>query len=311
MPCLFTQQFSQQGGNFTLQIMIAIMLSRGRITELLGLVGLINSLSMALWFLVSSFISTELLAKTKRVAVISHRGGMGNYPQGSFAAIDHSLAIGVDVIELDVRMSFDAIPIIYHDSEVNTRLCRYESRTEQPASLRIDELSYAEIQRFRCGGNGNAKFPNQIPATERIHSLDIMLAHIVSYDQQVQLMLELKPIKRKRGRTFINRVLQTLHKHDMAARTNIQSRHPQYLRIVDQTADQLGIELLKGYTALPMQLSLKIGHLRRWLPYLFRGELVYFTANDPEQWDKLLKSGATGIITDYPDKLQQYLAEQP
>lgn len=276
-----------------------------------GLIRLVSgNLSIVLWLAV--FGSSGALAEARKVFVISHRGGMGHYPQGSLAAIKHSLEIGVDFIELDVRMSADGIPVIYHDKTINAQLCRCADNSPLPNSLQVSKIPYAEILRFLCGGNGNSHFPEQVPTTERIHSLDAILAYIVAHDQTVHLMLELKPIERKRGRTFVQTVLQTLHKYGISARTNIQSRHPQYVQMVNKIAEQLGIPLLKGYTALPMQLPFKLGRFSKILPYLFKHrEIIYFTANDHKQWEKLLNIGATGIITDYPQKLQRYLASQP
>lgn len=273
--------------------------------------GMAINLSIILWLTTVVFVGSEVLAKARKVFVISHRGGMGYYPQGSFAAIKHSLEIGVDFIELDVRMSADDIPVIYHDKTINARLCRCKDNSPPPNSLHVSKIAYAEILGFYCGGIGNQKFPEQVPTTETIHSLDEILAFIVARDKNVHLMLELKPIERKRGRTYVRKVLETLRRYSIAARTNIQSRHPQYMKMVYKTADRLGIELLKGYTALPMQLPFGLGYFSKVLPHLLKDrEIIYFTANEPKQWDKLLASGATGIITDYPLKLQQYLADR-
>jgi glycerophosphoryl diester phosphodiesterase len=35
--------------------------------------------------------------------------------------------------------------------------------------------------------------------------------------------------------------------------------------------------------------------------------VIPWTANKPEQWEKLLDIGVDGIITDYPRALKQYL----
>ena len=271
---------------------------------------MLGYISVILWLTV--FVGSDLLAKTRGVFVVSHRGGMGHYPQGSFAAIEHSLNIGVDFVELDLRMSADNIPIIYHDKAISPRLCRCNKNRPPRNSLHVSKMPYTEILRFLCGGSGNSDFPEQTPVAERIHSLDEILAYIVARSQGVKLMLELKPIERGRGRTFVHNVLKTLHKYDMSGRVNIQSRHPQYVQMVSKTAEQLGIELIKGYTALPMQLPFMLGYFKKILPYILENQkVIYFTANNPKQWDELLMSGATGIITDYPQQLQQYLSNLP
>ena len=50
-----------------------------------------------------------------RPLVFAHRGGAALAPENTIAAFDNALALGVDGIELDVRMSSDGVVVVHHD----------------------------------------------------------------------------------------------------------------------------------------------------------------------------------------------------
>jgi glycerophosphoryl diester phosphodiesterase len=60
----------------------------------------------------------SLLSRT-RVAVIAHRGGSGLRPENTMAAFDHAIALGVDAIECDVRLSCDGEVVTLHDATLD------------------------------------------------------------------------------------------------------------------------------------------------------------------------------------------------
>lgn len=57
--------------------------------------------------------------KTDRVLVVAHRGDWRYAPENSLAAIEHSIAIGVDIVELDLQMTKDSVLVIMHDATLN------------------------------------------------------------------------------------------------------------------------------------------------------------------------------------------------
>jgi glycerophosphoryl diester phosphodiesterase len=59
-----------------------------------------------------SFLSFAPLA-------IAHRGGAGLRPENTLAAFEHAIALGVDAVECDVRLSRDGVPVLIHDERVD------------------------------------------------------------------------------------------------------------------------------------------------------------------------------------------------
>ena len=53
------------------------------------------------------------------VVVISHRGDWRNYPENSIPAIESVIRMGVDMMELDVKMTKDSVLVLMHDQTIN------------------------------------------------------------------------------------------------------------------------------------------------------------------------------------------------
>ena len=60
-----------------------------------------------------------LSGDTSSVLVVAHRGDWRYAPENSIAAIKHSIAVGVDVVELDLQLTKDSVLILMHDSSLD------------------------------------------------------------------------------------------------------------------------------------------------------------------------------------------------
>lgn len=60
-----------------------------------------------------------LAGDTTAVFVVAHRGDWRYAPENSLAAIEHSIAVGVDVVELDLQLTRDSVLIVMHDATLN------------------------------------------------------------------------------------------------------------------------------------------------------------------------------------------------
>ena len=65
-------------------------------------------------------IRKEFLNPTsKNVLVASHRAVHHELPENSLPAIKEAIRLGVDIIEIDVKVSKDGIPMLMHDGKVD------------------------------------------------------------------------------------------------------------------------------------------------------------------------------------------------
>ena len=74
--------------------------------------------------------------------VIAHRATMGHAPENTLLGIRTAMAMGCDGVEIDVRLSADGVPVLIHDHDLQ--------RTTN-ATGRIANRTYAELQRIDAG----------------------------------------------------------------------------------------------------------------------------------------------------------------
>ena len=113
---------------------------------------------------------------TGRFMVWSHRGDTARYPQNSIEAIISACMMGVDVCEVDVRVSKDDIPVLVHDTTLTktTNFSDMAGKTVNgmtlPTSAYVSDWTLAELRCLRLkegtGGTGAAVTDYLIPTLE-------------------------------------------------------------------------------------------------------------------------------------------------
>jgi glycerophosphoryl diester phosphodiesterase len=63
--------------------------------------------------------ATEQAAKTSKVLVAAHRGDWRNYADNSLEGIKSCIAMGVDMVEIDLAMTKDSVLVLMHDRKVD------------------------------------------------------------------------------------------------------------------------------------------------------------------------------------------------
>ena len=111
-----------------------------------------------------------------RFMVWSHRGDTARYPQNSIEAIISACMMGVDVCEVDVRVSKDGIPVLVHDTTLTktTNFSDMAGKTVNgmtlPTSANVSDWTLAELRCLRlkagAGGTNAAVTDYLIPTLE-------------------------------------------------------------------------------------------------------------------------------------------------
>lgn len=73
------------------------------------------------------------------VMVASHRAAHARYPENSLKAIQEAIRLGVDIIEIDVKVSKDGVPFLMHDQTLD----RTTNGKGDP-----EQLTWAELQKY-------------------------------------------------------------------------------------------------------------------------------------------------------------------
>ena len=85
--------------------------------------------------------------QSKYVVVACHRGDWRNWPENSIPAIESVIAMGADIVEIDLKMTSDSVLVLSHDRDV--KRCTNFSRVfkgEKDKSAKVSDLTLAEIK---------------------------------------------------------------------------------------------------------------------------------------------------------------------
>jgi len=240
--------------------------------------------------------------------VIAHRGASSDRPENTISAFDEALRQGCDGIELDIQLTRDEVPVVYHD------------RTMARAGggrRRVCDLSLAELQRLNADHRVEPQFcKQQIPTLAKILS---------RYAQRTALFLEIKTREGTAGAQrhllLARKTARMVKQLTRAVHISILSFDATVLAAVKRTAPRIPRVLnLAPPARLTPALSSKLADLsslsvdiRRLTPGFARAvhragcPLLAFTCNRPQTVELALATGASGIITNRPAWLRRRL----
>lgn len=104
-------------------------------------------------------------------AIVAHRGAWRGAPENSLAAIERAIAVGADIVELDVRKSADGELFIMHDDT----LLRMAGIDRDAETFTIAELQAIAL-REDDGGEGRAMTDQRVPTLRQ--ALEIIRGRI-------------------------------------------------------------------------------------------------------------------------------------
>ena len=134
------------------------------------------------------------------IRVVGHRGARGILPENSMVGFDFALSIGVDLLEFDVLLSGDDIPVITHNHEFHGSAVRgADGAFLNGENLRVASLTMADIERFDVGRlNVETEYGRRFPDQAQMDGVRVPrlseLLQLVSQPGYASacLMLELK-----------------------------------------------------------------------------------------------------------------------
>ncbi len=98
--------------------------------------------------------------------LIAHRGASKEAPENTLASIHKALEIGVDLIEIDVHLTKDNVPVVIHDAILG-------KTTNNTLQERITHLTWAQVQQLDVGSwFGEAFAGEKIPSLEQVLAID-------------------------------------------------------------------------------------------------------------------------------------------
>jgi len=82
-----------------------------------------------------------------REHLVAHRGWQRRYPENTLPAIKGALDAGARYVEVDVQLSADGVPVLFHDRTLS-RICRQRGAIHRYTAAELQQFSAYEPERF-------------------------------------------------------------------------------------------------------------------------------------------------------------------
>lgn len=242
---------------------------------------------------------------SKNVLVASHRAVHHEKPENSLSAIKEAIRLGVDIIEIDVKVSKDGIPMLMHDGKV-------DRTTTGKGDL--ETQTFEALRKLRLVSNGKVT-EETIPTLEE--ALQIAKGHIlVDLDLKTDHIDKVIEVVKKVGGEdfviFFDSDYEVLAKVDAASKKFMLMPRAQSLAMADSALTRFKPEVIHidedFYTPEVTGLIRKKG-ARVWINALGDPDKEIRKGNAREALKELTRQGANIIQTDEPEKVIRELRE--
>jgi glycerophosphoryl diester phosphodiesterase len=259
------------------------------------------------------------LPAAERILVHGHRGARARRPENTIPAFKFAIDAGVDALESDMAVTRDGVIVMSHDPVLQPPVC-----TGPVPSAVIHLLSLPQVKQWDCGGTPNPKFPNQqaVPGT-RMPTLDELLdlAPLGHFDFNIETKsFPDRPELTPDPETFALMVLQKIRRHKVEQRVILQSFDFRTLRAMHRLDATIRLAALtetdpRDFATIAKEADAGIisPHYNLVTPEKVKAahaaglQVVVWTANTPDIWDKMIAAKVDAIISDDPGELIQYL----
>jgi glycerophosphoryl diester phosphodiesterase len=264
-----------------------------------------------------------LIMNAAPIQVHGHRGARAMRPENTLAAFEYALDAGVDALEMDVAVTKDDVPVISHDPTLNPEICRGTG-----GATVIRQLNFDELRTWDCGSLINPHFPKQqavpgarMPALEEVLSLASRGNFLFNIETKI---FRDQPQYAPTPERFAELVLRAIDRHNLRTRVIIQSFDFRTLQAMKNLAHEIRLaaldedEKLGDFVKVARSAGARIiapeHHMvsqeRVAAAHQAGLQVIPWTANTSEDWDRLIHAGVDGIITDDPAALIDYLKKK-
>lgn len=240
--------------------------------------------------------------------VIAHRGASAYYPENTMAAFEGAVQMEAEMIELDVMLTKDGVPVAFHDATL-------KDHTNGKGNLK--DYTLEELQRLDAGSWFDPKFSDQkIPTLEEVLafasgkiSLNIEIKTEAVSDE-IRGGVEEKSLELVKKYGMEDHVL--FSSFDYRAIAHLKKLDPAMPAAIlyekKQSGKKLPSELLSEYGADAFNCSYQQLNTKRFRDIRQNDIPVFiYTIDSPSKMRKLLKMNVNGIFTNKPDVLWEVI----
>ncbi|NOU67412.1 glycerophosphodiester phosphodiesterase [Paenibacillus sp. LMG 31461] len=234
--------------------------------------------------------------------VIGHRGAAGEAPENTLASFALAFEQGAEGIELDVQLTKDGEIVVCHDLTVD--------RTTDGSGL-IGDKSWEELKSLDAGFWFLEAFTGErIPHLRQVfelvprgHFINVEVKHAYEGRMEKSLLAFLDEMDRWADIVISSFDHKLIHRIKLAQpKAKVGLLYAANLIDHAAYAKQLGVDV---FSLHPYHHCIDMEDV---LGAQAAGMAVYpYTANDVADYKRLIAAGVTGIITDYPGRLRNFL----
>ena len=260
------------------------------------------------------FVSTQINNNPNQVSVIAHRGANKKAPENTLSAISKAIALGVDMVEIDIHLTKDNQLIVLHDETL-------ERTTNGTGN--VSDYTLAELKRLDAGSWFSKEFIG-----EELPTLNEALELI---DGRTTCLIEIKWGNKKPYIGIEKKVVESILINNALEWVIVQSFEDSYLKGIHESNPKIKLgKLLLGSWQLPIPFhydyrfhwgSYSPPPYLEWVNFYYKRstksvikqlqkkgvKVAVFTPNSKSDLTKQINMGVDGIITNDPKTARSLL----
>ena len=240
--------------------------------------------------------------------VIAHRGLSGLYPENTMLAFRQALTAGAEMVEFDVFLSRDGVPMVLHDSKLD----RTTDGRGAAAARTAAELRTLDAGSWLPHGMSGERIPTLAGALEMLHG------HAL-----VNVEIKGEAVTAEIAGGVVERTIEVIHRAgmiDAVLRSSFETRALHHARQVDETIARASLfHRLHHLMKRPAKILDEVGSCcfniahKELKPafieecHAYGAPILVYTVNDPDEMAKLFAMGVDGVFTDRVDLGLEFL----
>lgn len=268
----------------------------------------------------------------RKIHVQAHRGACSEFAENTLPAFHRAVELKVDSIELDVHLTADEDIVVFHDFEITPEWCRDKLGNPVKTSLPVWEMKSKELQSLEIRVDRRLANKRSLsPQETKIPTLNEVFESVKKWDQEFQhqtiLDIEIKRedlIEKKApsAEKMVSRVVSLLKEEWSLKKSVIRSFDLSVLDELRRQAPEIPLALLTYQSNIPVIEFYQRLQPQIWAPHykdltaaniqqaLELGvEVIPYTVNTVREFESLISLGVSGLTTDDPTLLLQFLKQ--
>ncbi|MFP4479135.1 MAG: glycerophosphodiester phosphodiesterase family protein [Candidatus Izemoplasmatales bacterium] len=286
--------------------------------------------------------TNPFLSKDGMPLVMAHAGGKGTYPDNTMAAYLYSFNLGVDVLEMDVQLTKDGIPVLVHGQNITGNTVQHSN-----CDMVVWEEDYQDLYN-QCNfgytyqeDNGDYLYKDMTPSEwqdAKVY-LPTLEELFQTFGSDTLYNIEIKADADAPRNETADAVITLIEDYDLKDHVLLATAFDDISQYIVEEYPDIMLSMSYGsaidtvvniytlttlfrgkpiFAAMQVPLSYDLPlignfNVNRWgIMHSLKQQdiaLHFWTINDEDTMRKLIEQGVDGIITDYPELLISIIEE--